>query len=91
MDGGRGALRAVEELLVELGAARVVARGDRAYWQGISGERGRARGRITHNLQTFVSFSRLRTKCHTLLPSRLGSCVLVLPLAPPRTLRSAIL
>ena len=28
-------LRAVEELLVELRAAHVVARGDCAYWQGI--------------------------------------------------------
>ena len=41
---GSGALRPVEELLVELGAACVVAQGDRAYWQGISGERGCARG-----------------------------------------------
>ena len=40
MDGGRGTLCAVKELLVELGVASVVARGDRAYWQGISGERG---------------------------------------------------
>ena len=48
VDGGRGTLRAVEELLVELGAARVVARGDRAYWQGISRERGRARGDESH-------------------------------------------
>ena len=48
VDGGRGALHAAEELLVELGAARVVARGDRAYWQGISGERGRARGDESH-------------------------------------------
>ena len=91
MDGGRGALRTVKELLVELGVARVVARGDRAYWQGVSGEWGRAQGQIAHNLRTFVSFSQLRTKCHTLLPSRLRSCVLVLPLAPPRMPRSAIL
>ena len=41
---GSGALRTVKELLVELGAAHVVARGNRAYWQGISGERGRACG-----------------------------------------------
>ena len=41
---GSGALPAVEELLVELGAAHVVARGNRTYWQGISGERGRVRG-----------------------------------------------
>ena len=40
MDGGRGVLCTVEELLVELGAALVVARGDCAYWQGISGEWG---------------------------------------------------
>ena len=46
--GGRGALRAVEELLVELGAARVVARGYRAYCQGISRERGRGRGDESH-------------------------------------------
>ena len=45
---GRGEGRAVEELLVELRAARVVARGDRAYWQGISGEWGRARGDESH-------------------------------------------
>ena len=44
VDGGRGALRAVEELLVELRAVRVVVRGDRAYWQGISREWGRVRG-----------------------------------------------
>ena len=37
-------LCAVEELLVELGAARVVAQGDHAYWQGISGEQGCAHG-----------------------------------------------
>ena len=47
---GSGMLHPVKELLVELGAARVVARGDCTYWQGISGERGRARGRIAHNL-----------------------------------------
>ena len=41
---GSGTLHAVEELLVELGAACVVARGDRAYWQGISRERGHACG-----------------------------------------------
>ena len=41
---GSGVLRAVKELLVELGVARVVARGDHAYWQGISGERGHACG-----------------------------------------------
>ena len=41
---GSGALCPVEELLVELGAAHVVARGDRTYWQGISRERGRACG-----------------------------------------------
>ena len=41
---GSGALCAVKELLVELGAARVVARGNRAYWQGISGEWGHAHG-----------------------------------------------
>ena len=40
MDGGRGALRAVEELLVELGVAHVVVQGDHAYWQGISGDSG---------------------------------------------------
>ena len=34
----------VEELLVEIRAARVVVRGNRAYWQGISRERGHARG-----------------------------------------------
>ena len=39
---GSGTLRPIEELLVELGAAHVVARGDCAYWQGISGERGHA-------------------------------------------------
>ena len=39
-EGPSGVLRAVKELLVELGAACVVARGDHAYWQGISGERG---------------------------------------------------
>ena len=50
MDRGRGVLHAVKELLVELGAAHVVARGNCAYWQGISGERGRAWGRIAHNL-----------------------------------------
>ena len=44
VDGRRGALRAVKELLVELGAAHVVAQGNHAYWQGISGERGRTRG-----------------------------------------------
>ena len=44
VDGGRGALRAVEELLVELGAARVVVRGDCTYWQGISREQGHACG-----------------------------------------------
>ena len=43
-EGLSGTLRAVEELLVELGVVRVVARGDRAYWQGISGEWGHARG-----------------------------------------------
>ena len=37
---GSGVLRPIEELLVELGAAHVVARGDCTYWQGISGERG---------------------------------------------------
>ena len=42
-EGLSGALCAVEELLVELGAARVVARGNCAYWQGISGERGHTR------------------------------------------------
>ena len=41
---GSGVLRAVKELLVELRAACVVAQGDCAFWQGISGERGRARG-----------------------------------------------
>ena len=41
---GSGVLHAVEELLVELGAARVRARGDHTYWQGISGERGHACG-----------------------------------------------
>ena len=42
---GSSALHPVEELLVELGAARVVARGNRTYWQGISGEWGaRVRG-----------------------------------------------
>ena len=41
---GSGMLRAVEELLVELGAAHVVVRGDRAYWQGISGEWGHTGG-----------------------------------------------
>ena len=41
---GSGALHTVEELLVELGVARVVAQGNRAYWQGISGERGHACG-----------------------------------------------
>ena len=45
---GQGEGRTVEELLVELGAARVVARGDRAYWEGISGERGRTRGDKSH-------------------------------------------
>ena len=35
-------LHAVEELLVELGAVCVVAQSDRAYWQGISRERGHA-------------------------------------------------
>ena len=39
-EGLSGTLHAVKELLVELGVAHVVARGDRAYWQGISGERG---------------------------------------------------
>ena len=48
VDGGRGALRTVKELLVELRAARVVARGDHAYWQGLSGEWGRARGDESH-------------------------------------------
>ena len=38
------ALCAVEELLVELGAARVVVRGDHGYWQGIRGERGHMQG-----------------------------------------------
>ena len=42
-EGLSSTLHAVEDLLVELGAARVVVRGDRAYWQGISGERGCAR------------------------------------------------
>ena len=37
-------LHTVKELLVELGVAHVVARGDRAYWQGISWERGCVRG-----------------------------------------------
>ena len=39
---GSGMLCTVEELLVELGAVRVVVQGDHnhAYWQGISGERG---------------------------------------------------
>ena len=41
---GSGMLCTVEELLVELGAACVVAQGDCTYWQGISGERARARG-----------------------------------------------
>ena len=41
---GSGMLRAVKELLVELGAVHVVVRGNCAYWQGISGERGRTRG-----------------------------------------------
>ena len=41
---GSGVLHAVEELLVELGAARVVVRGDHAYQQGISGEQGCACG-----------------------------------------------
>ena len=41
---GSGALCLVKELLVELGAARIVARGDHAYWQGISGEQGHVRG-----------------------------------------------
>ena len=41
---GSGALRTVaRELLVELRVAHVVARGDCAYWQGISGERGHMR------------------------------------------------
>ena len=40
---GSGALHAVEELLVELGAVHEVARGNRAYWQGICGEWGWAR------------------------------------------------
>ena len=43
--GARGALRAVEEQLVELGAARVVARGDGAYWRGASARSGGARAR----------------------------------------------
>ena len=43
-EGLSGALRTVEGLLVELGAACVVARGNCAYWQGISGERGCAHG-----------------------------------------------
>ena len=52
--GAPGTLCAVEELLVELGAAHVVvcvvvrivvAGGDRAYWWGVSGERGCTRGR----------------------------------------------
>ena len=34
----------VEELLVELRAARVVVQGNRTYWQGISRERGHTRG-----------------------------------------------
>ena len=38
--GACSTLRTAEELLVELGAARVVAQGDDAYWQGISGEQG---------------------------------------------------
>ena len=41
---GSGALRAVEELLVELGVACVVAQGDRTYWQGISGAGACVRG-----------------------------------------------
>ena len=41
---GSGALHPVKELLVELGAAHVVAQGDHAYWQGISGEQGHTRG-----------------------------------------------
>ena len=43
---GRGErrVRAVKELLVALGAAHVVARGDRAYWQSISVKRGPVRG-----------------------------------------------
>ena len=38
--GAHSMLRAVEDLLVELGAARVVVQGDHAYWWGISGEQG---------------------------------------------------
>ena len=45
---GSGTLRPVEELLVELGVVCVVAQGDRAYWQGISGEWGRVRGDELH-------------------------------------------
>ena len=41
---GSSALRTVEELLVELRVARVMVRGNHAYWQGISGERGHAHG-----------------------------------------------
>ena len=41
---GSGTLHAVKELLVELGAVHVVVRGNHAYWQGISGEWGRAHG-----------------------------------------------
>ena len=41
---GSSALRPVKELLVELGEACVVVRGDPAYWQGISGARGHAHG-----------------------------------------------
>ena len=48
IDRGRGALCTVEELLVELGVACVVARGDCAYWQGISGERGCMHGDESH-------------------------------------------
>ena len=37
---GSGTLCTVEELLVELGAVRIVARGNCIYWKGISGEWG---------------------------------------------------
>ena len=42
--GIRSMLCAVEELLVELWAACVVAQGNHAYWQGISGEQGCVHG-----------------------------------------------